>query len=83
MLENHMVVGDYYSEGRGADKCDICGDLEFEMVQHGLDFYCSSCSRKCLWCNDFMLLEEGIILTDGEMHKPCHEDWVREQKEKS
>ena len=39
------------------DICSVCGDEELDMP----DKVCSSCARKCAWCEEPMLLEEGSV----------------------
>jgi hypothetical protein len=79
-LENGMVLGNPpgWNDRISPDKCAICGDEEYDMLDTWRGTICSSCSRKCLWCNDWMEQEDGIQFNDGSMHKACHEDWRRE-----
>jgi len=50
------------------DVCAVCGDEEFDMPDTHMGRLCSSCTRKCTICGDWLL---GEI---GEAHKECADD---------
>lgn len=77
MIENHMVIGDYNKDHyMGPDTCAICGDTEYDMPDTHMGFLCSSCTRKCVICGDWMLDEVGVKDINGdEAHKECAVDY--------
>ena len=78
MIENHMVIGDYYRDhsSPAPDKCSVCGDEEWDMPEFSRGKLCSSCTRRCLLCGDFLLDEEFVKDCEGnEAHTICAEEW--------
>lgn len=75
-IENHMVIGDYYRDHiYEPDKCSVCGDEEFDCRDTHMGSLCSSCTRECAICKDWMLDEEGVRDSEGnEAHKICAEE---------
>ena len=58
------------------DKCVMCGDEEYEMRDTSKGFLCSSCTRTCTICGDWMMTEVGVMDNEGnEAHKDCAEEW--------
>jgi len=58
------------------DRCYICDAEEYDMrrTPDNLQTVCSSCSRQCSWCGDWM----GAA--PGDMHPQCQEEarWCQE-----
>jgi len=52
------------------DRCYLCDAEEYDMrrTPDGLQTVCSSCSRQCSWCGDWM----GEA--PGDMHPQCQEE---------
>ena len=62
------------------DTCSICGDVEFDMADTWRGLLCSSCTRKCALCGDWMLDEESAKDINGdEAHRDCFEEWKANQ----
>jgi hypothetical protein len=72
-VENNMVVGEYVPVGSDSpDRCAVCHAEEYDMVETYLGKLCSSCSRLCAICRDFMLGEDGVTDSEGETaHEVC------------
>ena len=76
-LENSMVIGDYYADrvAPEPDRCRVCGEEEFDMPRSHRGPVCSSCTRTCAICDDWLLGEPTVKDTEGaEAHKTCVED---------
>ncbi len=82
MIENRMVIGDdYYDSTYEPDTCSICKEEEYEMLDTWRGLLCSSCTRKCTICGDWMLDEVGVKDSKCDAaHKDCADE-LRDGKE--
>ncbi len=54
------------------ERCAYCGEAEEDMVENFKGFVCSSCTRRCAICTEWMLTEEGITDNRGNVaHRDC------------